>query len=92
MAQRNDLDWEKVEQHYRAGMLSIRQIGKLCGASQIAIQKKAKVEEWVRDLSAKIRAKARADLVTSPKLPRQVTTQTKRVEREIVDDNAAGEA
>ena len=86
---RKAVDWESVERHYRAGLLSIRELGKQFGVSHVAIQKKAKAEGWVRDLSAKIRANARAALVTTPEVTSAVTVETKRSERELVETAAA---
>ncbi len=52
------IDWERVETDYRAGILSVREIGARHGLSHTAIQKRAKKFAWARDLKAKIQAKA----------------------------------
>lgn len=51
-------DWEAVERDYRAGLLSVREIGLAHGVSHTAINKRAKKHGWDRDLKGKIRAKA----------------------------------
>ena len=35
-------DWERIEQLYRAGLLSVREIAATCGPSHVAIHKRAK--------------------------------------------------
>ena len=81
---RKKVDWEKIEAAYRAGRLSLREIGAEYGVSHVAINKKAKKEEWSRDLSAKIKAKADA-MVTKAEVTGKVT---KASEKEIVEANA----
>ena len=61
-------DWESIESHYRAGSLPIHKIGKQFGVSD-------------RDLTAKVQAKVRTELVRS-----EVRSQS---ERETVDQAAA---
>lgn len=53
-------DWEKIEREFRAGILSLREIGDANGVSHVAVSKRAKAEGWPRDLKAKIQAKADA--------------------------------
>lgn len=83
---RPDVDWEAVEREYRTGIKSVRVIATEYDVSHVAIAKRAKKHGWTRDLSAKIRAAAQAQLVTSE----VVTTAVTRVnEREIIEANAA---
>lgn len=86
MADREAKDWEAIEREYRAGVLSIREIGKLYGVSDTAIRKKAKLSkpEWSRDLTEKVNAKVRAELVRN-----EVRTANPQTEREIVEVAAA---
>lgn len=87
-------DWEAIERSYRAGVLSIREIAKQSGVTDGAIRKKAKgdiakgVAAWERDLTDKVAAKVRNDLVRT-----QVRTlhaqDAVRTEREIVESAAA---
>lgn len=57
-------DWEAIEREYRAGQLSVVEIGRQHGVSHTAINKRAKKEGWKRDLSAKVRAEVSARLVS----------------------------
>lgn len=56
--EKKSYDWAQIELDYRAGIKSLRQIASEQGCSDTAIRKKAKREEWTRDLKAKIQAKA----------------------------------
>lgn len=87
MTDKKTPDWERIEQLYRAGVLSVREIGAACGVSHTAINKRAKAGGWDRDLQAKIKAKADA-LVSKAEVSRQVSTETLATERAIVDANA----
>jgi hypothetical protein len=62
---RKKIDWEAVEREYRAGQLSIREIGREYGVSAPAITKKAKKERWNRDLSNQVRKAVNAKLVNT---------------------------
>ena len=55
-------DWEAVEKEYRAGILTIREIGRRHGVSDAAVRKHANKKGWTRDLNEKIKARAQ-DLV-----------------------------
>lgn len=80
----NTTDWESIERGYRAGVLSIREIGKAHDVSDTAIRKKAKALGWQRDLTAKVAERVRSDLVRS-----EVRTANPQTEREIVAEAAA---
>lgn len=80
-------DWERIEQLYRAGLLSVREIAVSCAISHTAINKRAKAEGWERDLKAKIRAKADS-LVSKAEVSTQVSTEALVTERGIVEANA----
>jgi hypothetical protein len=83
---RHDVDWESVEREYRAGIKSVRVIATEYEVSHVAIGKRAKKHKWPRDLSAKIRAAAQAQLVTSEVVTTSVTINN---ERAIIEANAA---
>jgi len=87
MADKQPTDWERIEQLYRAGLLSVREIAAACAVSHTAIQKKAKACSWERDLKAKIAARADA-LVAKSEVATQVATEALATERGIVDSNA----
>ena len=76
-------DWHAVERDYRAGLLSLREIGKLHGVSHVRIQAVAAEQGWQRDLTAKIQAKA-DELVQR----REATALTVQDERGVIDANA----
>lgn len=48
-------DWEAIESAYRAGVLSLRDIGDKYGVTEGAIRKKAKKLEWVRKSGTQVR-------------------------------------
>jgi len=87
MTDKKPVDWERIEQLYRAGVLSVREIAITCGTSHTAINKRAKAHSWERDLKAKIKAKADA-LVSKAEVSTKVSTETLATERGIVDANA----
>lgn len=61
-APRKPIDWEAVEQEYRAGQMSLREIGRKHGVNAGTIVKKAKKCEWIQDLSGKVRTETAARL------------------------------
>lgn len=48
-------DWEAIESAYRAGVLSLRDIGDKYGVTEGAIRKRAKKLGWVRNSSTQVR-------------------------------------
>lgn len=81
------VDWELVERDFRAGIKSLRVIGKECLVTEGAIRKRAKRDGWTRDLAAKIRLKAES-LVRMEAVRSSVRTEAKATESEIIDANA----
>lgn len=77
-------DWESIERDYRAGVLSIREVAKIQGVTDGAIRKKAKAEGWERDLTDKVNAKVKSELVRT-----EVRSANVRTDREIVEHAAA---
>lgn len=59
-ARPKDFPWSEIERDYRAGILSLRELGKLYGLGHVTIKKRADRHGWTRDLAAKIQAKADA--------------------------------
>ncbi len=80
-------DWALIEADYRAGVKPLRQIGAENGITEGAIRKRAKKEDWGRDLAAKIREKADS-LVRREAVRKEVREQTRVPEKEIVEANA----
>ncbi|HCE8860233.1 TPA: hypothetical protein NHV36_005529 [Klebsiella michiganensis] len=48
-------DWEAIESAYRAGVLSLRDIGDKYGVTEGAIRKRAKKLGWVRNIGTQVR-------------------------------------
>ncbi|WP_349984464.1 hypothetical protein ABRP17_016560 [Stenotrophomonas sp. WHRI 8082] len=84
---RPDIDWERIEADYRAGLLSVREIAAEHGITHGAINKRAKRDSWTRDLGAKIKAKADA-LVSKEQVSKEVSTEAKLSERILVEASA----
>lgn len=80
-------DWERIEQDYRAGVLSIREIAGQHGITDGAIRKRAKAQDWERDISAKANAKADA-LVRAEQVRSQVRTESALSERVLIEATA----
>lgn len=88
MATKPEVDWEAIEGDFRAGVLSLREIAALHpGTNHVAITRRAKKEGWVRDLNAKIKARAE-ELVTRAAVTADVTEQQKATERQVIEANA----
>ncbi|MEG2265260.1 MAG: hypothetical protein RSC68_13095 [Acinetobacter sp.] len=87
MAEKKVIDWEKIELDYRAGIKSLREIADEHGISHVSINKRAKRDDWVRDLSAKIKAKS-DNMVTKSLVTSLVTSEKRISEKEIIDANA----
>ena len=86
-AEKKVIDWEKIELDYRAGVKTLRQIADEHDISHVSINKRAKRDDWVRDLSAKIKAKA-DDLVTKSLVTNEVTNEKRLTEKQIIDEGA----
>ena len=86
-AEKKVIDWEKIELDYRSGVKSLREIATDHEISEGAIRKRAKRDDWVRDLSEKIKAKAE-DLVRKEQVRSEVRTQNTISEKETIDANA----
>lgn len=87
MIEKTAPDWERIEQLYRAGLLSVREIASAHGITHGAINKRAKRDGWVRDLKAKIKAKADA-LVSKSLVSTEVSKEQLATDRDTVEANA----
>jgi len=83
MTEKKFVDWELIERDYRAGLKTIRQIGEEHGVSHTAIQKRAKKDEWTRDIAERVQQRAR-DLVAKKEVSKQVATERKLTDMETV--------
>jgi hypothetical protein len=73
MAERKPVDWEAIEREFRAGQLSVSEVGRIYGVSHTAILKKAKKLGWTRNLAARVREEVSARLVSD-----EVSAETSR--------------
>ena len=80
-------DWEAIETAYRAGVMSLREIASQHGISEGAIRKRAKRDDWSRDLNAKVKERA-DDLVRKAEVRKQVRTETILSERILIEATA----
>lgn len=81
------IDWEGVEMQYRAGLRSLKDIGGQYGVSDAGILKRAKRDGWVRDLTAKIQAKAEAK-VSAAAVSAEVRAGKALTEAVVIEANA----
>ena len=80
-------DWERIELDYRAGIKTLRQIAGEHGISEGAIRKRAKRDDWTRDLSERIQDKAE-QLVRKEAVRSSVRAESTVSERALVEANA----
>ena len=80
-------DWEKIEFAYRAGVLSLREMARPYKVTEGAIRKRAKRDGWVRDLRAKIDARAE-ELVRKAAVRNEVRKGQEATERQVIEANA----
>ena len=80
-------DWERIELDYRAGIKTLRQIADENGISEGAVRKRAKRDDWTRDLSERIQDKAE-QLVRKEAVRKLVRTESAVTERVLVEVNA----
>ena len=69
MTERKSVDWEAIEREYRAGQLTVVEIGRQYGLSHTAINKRAKRDGWTRNLAGRVREEVSARLVSD--VPRE---------------------
>lgn len=87
MSRKQNINWELVEIDYRSGIKTLREIADEHGITHGAINKRAKRDGWVRDLTAKIKAKS--DFLVSKSLVSSEVSKERRIlESEIVEANA----
>lgn len=78
---RPPVDWEAIERAFRAGLLSLREIGRKHGVSDTAIRKRAAAQQWERDLTARVQEAVRSKAVRAA-----VRNSDARTEAEIVEE------
>ena len=87
MTDKKPTDWERIELDYRAGILTLRELSEKHGVSHVTIHKRAKRDDWSRDLAAKIQAKAN-ELVNKAEANRAGNKETAVNERAVIDAGA----
>lgn len=85
--EKKQTNWTQIENDYRAGIKTLRQIAEENDISNVAILKRAKRDDWTRDLTARIQAKADAK-VSKALVSSEVSKERAANEREIVEANA----
>lgn len=73
-------DWELIQNDYAAGIKTLRQIASEHGCTEGYVRKKAKAENWDRDLSARI--KVRSESIVRNSTQKAAVQAT---EREIIE-------
>jgi len=84
MSKKRDIDWEAIEREYRAGQLSVREIGRQYGVSHVAILKRVKDSSWERDLAPQVQEEITRAIVTTPEITTGVTNTHTREEDEAI--------
>lgn len=77
-------DWEALEAEYRAGAASIRELARKYDVSDTAIRKKAKADNWERDLTEKVQERVRSKLVRT-EVRTHNAREPVRTEAEIIE-------
>ena len=86
-----ETQWNVIEADYRAGIKPLRTIASTHGITEGAIRKRAKKEDWQRDLSASIKIRTET-LVRKQAVRTEVRISTAISEKEIVEANATMQA
>ena len=82
-----EIAWSVIEAEYRTGVKPLRATASEHGITEGAIRKRAKKEQWTRDLTAKIQAQADA-IVRKDAVRKEVREAGRVPEREIIEANA----
>lgn len=82
------IDWERIEELYRTGVLSLREVARQCNVTDTAIRKRATRDGWTRDLSERVRAQVRTELVRTAVRGSEGGRQV-RTERDVIQAAAA---
>ena len=87
MKKKTPPDWALIEADFRAGLKSLRHIGSDHGITEGAIRKRAKKDDWSRDLGRRIQAEAESKIRQNA-VRGAVRAQVRIPESAIVDANA----
>jgi hypothetical protein len=81
---RAKIDWEAVELDYRTGVKTLRTMAGEHGCAESAIRKKAKEQDWSRDLEEKVRQRAQ-EKVRKEEVRKRVRTEIEPSERQQIE-------
>lgn len=87
MTKKTPPDWALIEADFRAGLKSLRQMGSEQSISEGAIRKRAKKDDWSRDLGPRIQAEAQAK-IRKYAVRSEVRAQARIPESAVIDANA----
>ena len=68
-------DWEAIEKHYRLNQMTIDVIARKYGVTKGLISRKAKKENWVRDVGEQYRAEVNNSLLRKKKSKKPLTKE-----------------
>ena len=57
------VDWEQVERDYRAGLVSVYEIGRRVGLTEGAVRKRARRDGWQRALCPQVQSRVREQVI-----------------------------
>ena len=80
-------NWKVIEQDFRCGIKTLRQIAGEHAITEGAIRKRAKAQSWTRDLNARIKLKA-DDLVRKQAVRNLVRSELVATEHQVIEANA----
>lgn len=80
-------NWEAIERDFRMGVRAVTAIAQEHGITEGAVRKRAKRDGWVRDLNAKVRAKA-DDLVRKAEVRTKVREDQQLTENRQIEVEA----
>lgn len=72
-------DWAAIERDYRAGMLTVKEIARRHGLSDVSVYNKIKKLGWTQDLSTQVRK------ATKAKLQREELANVLATDREVIE-------
>lgn len=89
MSEKKPIDWSAVHAEYRLDVYSNRELADRHGCSEAGVRKRARLEKWEKDLSARVQEAVRSKMVGIDG-SRGVRSTASRVGESALVDNAAG--
>ncbi|WP_163557576.1 hypothetical protein [Halomonas sp. NO4] len=90
MANRDQYDWEAIKQDYRTGRFTLFELSRRHGPTRQAISKKARQQEWTKDLTDEVRQRTR-EKVSRATLPPEAQEALDEPDDEAIVEHAATE-